>query len=103
MSYTVYGIRIRGERETRYIGQTSGDPKTRLTALRCDAGAAFLHWLDANRGRLEAFSIARFTTREEAKATEAVVINLCLRLNHRLFNRDHVPAHLRANEIELAA
>lgn len=98
MSYTVYGIRLKGEREARYIGQTSGKPGTRLSSLQCGGGLVFRKWLSDNRENLETFAIAYADTRVEAVAIEQVAVAFCLRLNHRLFNREHVPVHLRLVE-----
>ena len=104
MSFTVYGIRLIGEREVRYIGQTSQTLKARFSGICTEHGrdwsgwpryTAFGQWLDENRELTEIFAIAKCDTRDEALATERVMIALCLRLNQRLFNGDHVPKHLR--------
>ena len=104
MTFRVYGIRIKGDLEVRYVGQTSRAPTTRLNQLHTEhcmnwhthwEGDDFGRWLHYNRDNVEAFDIAECETRKSAKTTEQVVIALCLRLNHRLFNGDHVPEHLR--------
>lgn len=96
MSFTVYGIRLKGEVEVRYVGLTYKPIKRRLREHRatpCVPGLST--WLMDNWERAEVFAIASVTDREQARATEKVIITLCARLNHRLFNRTHVPTHLR--------
>lgn len=97
--FYVYGLRLRGEREVRYIGETSGPPEFRLhlhlAAARKRRIGALGEWLLANEGSVEAFKISAVNTRSEARATERAIIALCLRLNHRLFNIAGVPRELR--------
>jgi hypothetical protein len=104
MTYTVYGVRLRGDREVRYVGQSIYPPETRLNGLYGNHsskrggnwhGNTFGQWLIENRDMIEAFEIARCDSREDALATENVVIAICLRFNHRLFNGHQVPNHLR--------
>jgi hypothetical protein len=98
--YTVYALRLIGDAEIRYIGQTNGDPAERLVNLRsCEVGfrnaTPFGEWLDRHRAQIEVRKLATFPTREEAKAGEKAAIMLALTIGARLFNRDHVPKHLR--------
>lgn len=105
MRWTVYGLRLKGDREVRYIGQTQRSLEDRLfnhfSAARHVAGG-LCGWLRVNADEVEAFKIAYTDNLDEARATERVVIALCLRLNHRLFNRAHVPAELRLVETDAA-
>jgi hypothetical protein len=110
MTWTVYGLRLRGNHEARYIGQTMRPLDNRLfnhfnIAAKMPRPTQFAHWLIDNRDEVEAFKIAYADTLVEARTIERVVIGLCLRLEHRLFNRVHVPAHLRLvqREQEIAA
>jgi hypothetical protein len=96
--FAVYGVRLRGDTETRYIGQTGNPLSVRFAGLKsCETGhrsaSLFGQWLHEND--VEIFRIAECPDRASAKATEAVAIAISLRFNHRLFNRDHVPKHLR--------
>ena len=101
MTYCVYGIRLRGDKEVRYIGQTNRTPEARIANHRGDrCNRPLQTWLLSND--VEGFEIARCDTREEALATEKVIIALCVRLNHRLLNRDGVPKHLRAPKLVAA-
>ena len=107
--FTVYGVRVKGEREVRYIGQTAHTPEHRLVHLRGEHGGRwnvcqrpcashFLCWLHQGRANIEAFEIAVCATRAEAKELERATIAICLKLNHRLFNGDFVPRHLRRSQ-----
>lgn len=100
MTYTVYGLRLRGEREARYIGFTRKSPDERLKRhLRETIFEAsyrpLIPWVRANREDVEAFPIARCSTEAEARGVESIVIALCLALGHRLMNGAQVPYHLR--------
>lgn len=105
MKFTVYGIRLKGGHELRYVGQTAHDPDRRMTAHCSEHGphSHFSAWIKANRPNVETVKLGFSDTRNEAKAIERVMVAFCLRLNHRLFNRDHVPAHLRVGEGESLA
>jgi hypothetical protein len=95
MSFTIYGFRLRADAEVRYVGLTYKKIERRFREhLR---GACVPHlspWLRENLDRVEVFAIASVDDRLQAKATEKVIITLCARLGHRLFNRTHVPKHL---------
>lgn len=104
MTFTVYGLRLRNDTEVRYVGQTSQALESRLAGHRSRQGrtsngqyrgSAFGHWLESNKADVETFAISQFATRAEAKTAEQFVIGFCLRLNHRLFNGDHVPVARR--------
>lgn len=90
--FTIYGLRLAGDRETRYIGQTSENPIARLSshlkaAQRAAHNPEFCEWLRANGPRIEAFAIAKVATRQEALSHERVIVALCQRLNQRLYNQ----------------
>jgi hypothetical protein len=112
VTFTVYGIRLRGDKEIRYVGQTVHTPQHRLLGLRGEhgrlhwtgkfEGSALGHFLHDHKGQVEAFEIARCSTRAEARDTERFTIKLCLSMGHRLFNGDHVPQYLRISR-KLAA
>lgn len=100
MSATVYGLRLRGDREVRYIGFTRGALPNRLAKHRlgtaCKASyRPLIPWVREHGDNVEIFPIAKCATVAEARATEAVLIALCLRLNQRLLNGAQVPYHLR--------
>lgn len=91
MTFTVYGIRLKGDVEVRYVGLTYKPIERRLKEhLRTPSVPNFTPWLQANRQRIQVFAIASVADREHAKATEKVIIGLCSMLDHRLFNRAHV-------------
>jgi hypothetical protein len=98
MSFAVYGIRLKGDTEVRYIGQTRQELRTRHFNHRGEAANRPLRdWLrQSGAANVDIFEIARCNTLEQALVTEKVIIALCVRLNHRLFNRDGVPKHLRS-------
>lgn len=102
MSYYVYGLRLKGDLECRYIGQTGKTPEARLVdRIRqsrhhvnigyCAPPDGLSQWVVDNADNIEVFKIAKCETREEARATERVLIALVLRLGHRLLNLDGVP------------
>lgn len=92
MTHTVYGLRLKGDPEVRYVGLTCKDLKRRLRQHRTGGNSPLLSpWLRENSDEVEIFPIAAVECREEATATEKVMIALCCRLDHRLFNRAHNP------------
>jgi hypothetical protein len=98
--FTVYGLRLKGEREARYIGQTVGSGNLRLKGHKNEApkgrhNKALCEWLSENGDDVEAFHIAYTDTRDEALAMERAIIALCLRLEQRLFNQRNIPSELR--------
>lgn len=96
MTFTVYGIRLKGDPEVRYVGLTYKAIQRRLKEhLRTACCPSLTPRLHQNIDEIEIFAIASVADREQAKTTEKVIISLCVRLNHRLFNRAHVPLHLR--------
>ena|SRR5437868_14657687 len=102
MSFTIYGLRLLGDREVRYVGQTGNTPESRLKCLTSESKLygrrpteGFGAWLQGNEGSIEAFEIERVETRAEATARERAVVALCLTLNQRLFNHWLVPAEQR--------
>jgi hypothetical protein len=97
----VYGLRVCGEVESRYVGATHHSLSHRLRKHFDDAArraTPLARWLSANRGRVEIFEIASFPEsagRARVFAHERATIASLLRLNHRLLNRMHVPHGLR--------
>lgn len=110
MSFYIYGLRLRGEIECRYVGQTGKTPKQRLNALISEARHrvktetrahpdGLWCWLVENAAQIEVFKIGKAEYREQARAMERVMIALVLRLGHRLLNVDHVPVDQRIGHI----
>jgi hypothetical protein len=102
MTYTIYGLRLRGSTEVRYIGFTSHTPQSRLTRLDLEARLygrrpteGMGGWLFNNKGEIEAVELATVATKAEAHAAERAAVLFCLKLNHRLFNTWLVPADQR--------
>ena len=100
--FTVYAIRISGDCEARYIGQTSLSPEKRLSAHFGEAHPSgwasrtpFDEWLIGHRDEIEAIPLATFGSRLEAKAFERQLICALAKLGNRLFNRDHMPRELK--------
>lgn len=103
--YTVYGLRVRGTADVRYIGQTNNLLELRLighhrTARRMPRPTRFADWLKSHGGDVEIFSIHICTTRAEAVAKEQLVIHTCVAVGWPIFNQHHVPPHLRLPQRE---
>lgn len=105
MSATVYGLRLKGDREVRYIGFTRGDLATRLKKHRnaepC-LPASYMpirKWVREHGDKVEIFPIAKCDTVAEARKTESILIALCVQLNQRLLNGAQVPASLKARRM----
>lgn len=111
MTFYVYGLRLKGDIECRYVGQTGkASPERRLAESINDAKqrvkeARRLHpdgihcWLANNAENIEAFKIGGVDTREQARAMERTIIALVLRLGHRLLNVSGVPEEQRIGYI----
>ena len=109
MTYVIYGLRLPGDVECRYVGMTRKSPDERLAAFTREAARAmrfrgtawerkiepdsFIQWIIDHD--VETFVIARASTKGEAHETERAVAAIMLRLNHRLFNTWLVPAERR--------
>lgn len=98
MTYAVYGLRLNGDKEVRYVGFTrKGEQRLRqhfyMNAYR--AGSPMADWLRENRKTVEFFTIWEADTSGMALALERGTIEMCLRLGHRLFNHIHVAPELR--------
>lgn len=103
MSFTVYGLRLRGDPEVRYVGSTRHGADRRLNqhfylTAGMQSGTPFATWLRENRKTIECFTIWEADTGDEALSLERGTIEMCLRLGQRLFNRKHVPAELLAQQ-----
>jgi hypothetical protein len=108
MKYCVYGVRLRGDKEVRYVGFTRYNGQHRLRqhfqmATREDGGSPFGRWLYEHRADVEVFSIWEPDACDEAVALEHGMIEICTRLGHRLFNRSRVPAALQIAPQDAAA
>lgn len=99
MSFTIYALRLKGDPEVRYVGQTANLEQRfqyhRSYCCRIPWHTTFTLWLKNNAGAIECVEIGTAPTREEARLSERAAINLCLALGHRLFNRHLVPAEKR--------
>lgn len=97
--FTVYALRVKGDPEVRYIGQT-WNVEQRLaghlsTAHHMPWATTFADWLKGNRDSIEAVELATADTREEARRIERETVAVFLALDHRLFNQWLVPAEKR--------
>jgi hypothetical protein len=103
MSFTIYGLRIKGDIEVRYIGQTGKTLDERLyVALAKAKNNSKNHhgivpdlsrWLLGNE--VESVALTTAATRAEARAKEREMVEAFAKLGHRLFNRWLVPTKLR--------
>lgn len=103
MSYVIYGLRLRGSSDVRYIGQTMRALEVRLRwhgfqTAHCPVMRPFGVWLRDNGERVECFAIAKADNLLEAKQIERTEISAAIRAGAKLFNRHHVPAALRILE-----
>lgn len=92
--HEVYGLRLKGSFEVRYVGLTRKAIRYRRNehigrAVNTKSGSPFGLWLTENRDRIEAFAIARCPSREIAQATEKLVIAVCEVTGQRIFNIAH--------------
>jgi len=96
MSYTVYGLRLKGDREPRYVGITWRGVEYRLRrhfSYSRGRTGRLSEWLNANRDKIEPFRIAETDDREVAKATEKLAIATLIAAGQRLLNQAHVPGN----------
>lgn len=92
MSYTVYGLRLIGETEPRYIGMTRRPLAYRVKchlSYACNRIGKFADWLNDNRELVEAYEIAETADRELAKVIERGIIRTRILNGHQLFNQVH--------------
>lgn len=102
MTITVYGLRIKGDKEVRYIGQ-SANVEQRLAShlrsyVRMTWPTDFALWLKHNASEIEAVKLAYAPTREEARKIERMVVETFAALDHRLFNQWLVPPKKRLSQ-----
>jgi predicted GIY-YIG superfamily endonuclease len=85
--FYVYGLRLKGDSEYRYIGCTS-EPDVRLMAhLSYDnKGSDKYTWLRENKDAVEMVTLATVEDRYDASVIEANQIAKHRRAGHRLFN-----------------
>ena len=100
MSFTIYGLRLKGDGEVRYIGQTMRTPEVRLedhlsAADHAPVPQGLSLWLLDNRESVEVFRIDELPAVQEAKMVERALIKAFARLGHRLFNCHHLPKSAR--------
>lgn len=93
----IYGIRVLGSPEIRYVGQTSRAPEVRMRQLRSLALAAprkgeFDRWLIDNNIEVVVLDVVEAGS---ANIAERATVRLCLAMGHRLFNQWLVPAEKR--------
>jgi hypothetical protein len=91
MSYVVYGLRLRGEIEVRYIGQTKRHPDDRLRghlsyAWGMPLPTMFAHWLMDNEPQIETFVIDHGDDLADILKKERAAIKVCSAVGHKLFN-----------------
>jgi len=99
MKFLIYGLRLRGDAEVRYVGQTK-DVEQRFAGHFGRAKGmpwqdALAMWLTDNEPEVEWFEIDRAETREEARQIERVAVSFALKFGHRLYNLHLVPADKR--------
>lgn len=95
----IYGLRLKGDKEVRYIGQ-SANVAQRLaghlgTAHSMPWATDFAYWLIENADTVEAVELTTVETREEARRVERNTVGMFVALGHRLFNQWLVPAQHR--------
>jgi hypothetical protein len=103
MSYYVYGLRVIGERECRYIGLTGkSTPRGRLLNLTGMARSTnrrhpdgLWQWLLDNERNIETFKICKVENVIDGRAMEKAIITIALQLGQRLLNVQHVPDEQR--------
>lgn len=96
MTFSIYGLRRRGDPEVRYIGQTNGPIAVRLhlhyrAATLRRHNTALCDWLLENSGTIEVFRIAGVETRAAALERERRTIALFAKRGNRLFNMRGLP------------
>jgi predicted GIY-YIG superfamily endonuclease len=98
--YIVYGLRLKGDREVRYVGVTRRGLKFRLQKHVYGAKGRYpqtplCRWLVQHRADVEIFSVHETDNRGEAFRRERQMIEMATSLGQRLFNQTHVPYALR--------
>jgi predicted GIY-YIG superfamily endonuclease len=99
MTFVVYGLRIRGDKEIRYIGH-SADMNRRLAGHISNSkqmpwATKFATWLRENAPDIEAVQLDVAETRDEARKLERKAVAFCLALDHNIFNQWLVPSERR--------
>lgn len=102
----VYGLRLCGSMECRYVGQTGRDGQARLDALLSQARKlvgwqpaprTFNLWLTEFADEIETFTFTECPDEASAREEERRAVQTCLAMGHRLFNRQLVPATHRVD------
>ena len=92
--FYIYGLRLKGSDEVRYIGCTM-NPDVRMVAHSSydKKGSAKYCWMRANRGNIEMVILSEHAETEDAMVEESRQIAKHRRAGNRLFNQQ---AHSRA-------
>lgn len=93
--FAVYGLRERGSKELRYVGQTN-NPGERLAghinaAQKSRCPDALRDWVLASADCLELVVLHECSTRNEARAMEKSLVQAFFLCGRRLFNLRLVP------------
>lgn len=94
-AFSIYALRLCGDSEVRYVGQTMQRIEDRLRghiqyANNHGIATTYTVWILDNWRTIEAVKIAEAATRQEALVLEAQLIGVMSALGHRLFNKHHV-------------
>lgn len=100
MTIAIYALRLKGDTEVRYIGQ-SANPAERLRGHISHARGMpwrtdFAEWLVRHESEIEVVLLTTAETREDARCVERTTVATFVALDHRLFNQWLVPAEKRA-------
>lgn len=100
MTWDIYGIRLIGDPEIRYVGQTGKGVERRLYEkayfARRDWGDALMsQWMRDNEGRVEVVVIDTVTSEVDARAAERATVKMLSNIGHRLFNRNLIAREKR--------
>lgn len=99
MNWVIYGLRLKGATEVRYVGRTK-KIEQRLaghfsTAKQMPWATNFANWLLENKELIELVVLGTAEGQRDACRAERAAVAFCLALNHRLFNQWLVPADRR--------
>ena len=104
--FAIYGFRLKGCPDVRYVGLTGVSPESRLRRLTKEAEmygrratTGIGGWLLDNRDNIEVFLIVRTRTLQEARVAERTAIAALVEGGHRLLNRWLVPVDKRIDWI----
>jgi len=93
--FYIYGLRVKGDSEYRYIGCTS-EPATRLMIHNSERRAkAKYEWMQQNRGKVEMVILSEVADRYDAAVEETRTIRKYKQGGHRLLNSQRSAAPTR--------